>query len=165
MRALLKPVYALFDAVVFKKVREGLGGNMKFFVGGGALLDIELQRFYYAIGIPMYQGYGLTEAAPIISTNGPRAHKLGTSGRIVPDMDVRICDDEGNELTTGEKGEIVVRGENVMAGYWKNPSATAEALRDGWLHTGDLGFMDEDEYLYVLGRVKSLLRSTNSPFM
>ncbi len=157
LKALLKPLYALFDAVVFKKVREGLGGNMKFFVGGGALLDIELQRFYYALGIPMYQGYGLTEASPIISANSVDGYKMGSSGRIPENMEVKICNDDGVEVPLGEKGEIVVRGENVMKGYWKNEEATAETIRDGWLYTGDMGYMDPDGFLYVLGRYKSLL--------
>ncbi len=157
MRALLKPIYALFDAVVFKKVRDGLGGNMKYFFGGGALLDIELQRFFYAIGIPIYQGYGLTEASPIISANGEEAYKMGSSGLIPENMEVKICDDEGVELPMGEKGEIVVRGENVMKGYWKNEAATAETIKEGWLYTGDMGYLDPDGFLYVLGRYKSLL--------
>jgi len=161
LRALRAPLHALFDRILFSKVREGFGGEMEYFIGGGAFLDIEMQRFFFAIGIPMYQGYGLTEAAPIISTNAPPAHKLGTSGKILPDLDVRICDTEGQDLPVGEKGEIVVRGKNVMAGYWKNPEATAEVIRDEWLYTGDLGHMDEDGYLYVLGRVKSLLISSN----
>lgn len=160
-RALRKPLHDLFDRILFSKIREGFGGSLEFFVGGGAYLDIEMQRFFYSIGIPMYQGYGLTEAAPVISTNGPDAHKLGTSGKIVPNLDLRILDEEGRELPPGRKGEIVVRGENVMAGYWRNPEATAEALRGGWLHTGDLGYVDEDGYLYVLGRIKSLLISRN----
>jgi long-chain acyl-CoA synthetase len=158
-RALRAPLHALYDRIVFSRIREGFGGSLEFFIGGGAYLDIEMQRFFYAIGIPMYQGYGLTEAAPIISTNGPRAHKLGTSGKLLPGIELRICDTEGRDLPSGQKGEIVVRGENVMAGYWKNPEATAEALRDGWLHTGDLGFVDSDGYLSVLGRIKSLLIS------
>ena len=157
LRFLLKPIYALFDAVVFKKVREGLGGNMKFFIGGGALLDIELQRFFYAIGIPMYQSYGLTEASPAISINSMNGYKMGSSGQIPENMEVKICDDEGVEVPLGEKGEIVVRGENVMKGYWKNEEATADTVRDGWLYTGDMGYMDPDGYLYVLGRYKSLL--------
>jgi len=157
LKALLKPIYALFDAVVFKKVREALGGNMKFFVGGGALLDIELQRFYYALGIPMYQGYGLTEASPIISANSVDGYKMGSSGRIPENMEVKICDDDGVEVPLGEKGEIVVRGENVMKGYWKNEEATADTIRDGWLFTGDMGYLDSDGFLYVLGRYKSLL--------
>jgi len=157
MKLLLKPIYALFDAVVFKKVRDGLGGNMKFFIGGGALLDIELQRFFYAIGIPMYQAYGLTEASPAISLNSADGYKMGSSGTIPENMEVKICNDEGSEVPLGEKGEIVVRGENVMKGYWKNETATAETIRDGWLFTGDMGYMDPDGFLYVLGRFKSLL--------
>jgi len=156
-KALLKPIYALFDAVVFKKVRNAMGGNMKFFIGGGALLDIELQRFFYAIGIPMYQGYGLTEASPIISANSPEIHKLGASGVIPENLEIRICNDEGDELPMGEKGEIVIRGENVMIGYWKNEEATSDTIKEDWLYTGDMGYMDMDGFLYVLGRYKSLL--------
>lgn len=154
---LLKPYIWLFDKIIFKKVREAFGGRLEFFVGGAALLDLELAKFFYAIGIPMFQGYGLTEAAPIISGNSQAHHKLGSSGKVVRNLEVKICDDDGNDLPTGEKGEIVIRGENVMLGYWKNESATAEALRDGWLYTGDMGYLDSDNYLYVLGRFKSLL--------
>ena len=158
-RFLLKPLVALFDVVLFRKVREAFGGCMKFFIGGGALLDAELQRFFYAIGIPMFQGYGLSEATPVISTNSPKYHwhRFGSSGKIVIPLDLRIVDEQGRELPRGEKGEIIIRGENVMAGYWKNPEATAEAIRDGWLHTGDMGYVSQDEFLYVLGRFKSLL--------
>ena len=156
-RFLLWPEYRFFDMILFKKIRAGFGGRLKFFVGGGALLDIELQRFFYAIGMPMYQGYGLSEAAPVISSNSARKAKMGTSGPIADNMIVRIFDDEGKEVPIGQKGEIVVKGENVMKGYWKNESATKETLKDGWLHTGDMGYMDKDGFLYVLGRFKSLL--------
>jgi long-chain acyl-CoA synthetase len=156
-RVLAKPLLALYDALIFRKIRASFGGRLQFIIGGGALLDIELQRFFYAIGIPMLQGYGLTEAAPVISANTLERHKLGSSGRIVPDLEVRICHAGGRALPPGTRGEIVVRGDNVMAGYWRNEKATAEVLRDGWLYTGDLGYVDEDGFLYVLGRVKSLL--------
>jgi long-chain acyl-CoA synthetase len=152
-----KPLLAVYDKLLFSKIRSNFGGRLKFFVGGGALLDIELQRFFYAVGIPMLQGYGLTEAAPVISANTLTQHKLGSSGRVMPDLEVRICDSDGNPLPAGAHGEIVVRGENVMAGYWRNEKATEEALRGGWLYTGDLGYFDKDGFLYVLGRVKSLL--------
>lgn len=152
-----KPLLALYNKILFSKIREGFGGELKFFIGGGALLDIELQRFFYAIGIPMCQGYGLSEAAPVISSNALHAIKFGSSGRLVKYMKLKIVDAEGNELPTGEKGEIIVKGDNVMLGYWKNPTATADTLRDGWLHTGDMGYMDKDGFLYVLGRFKSLL--------
>ncbi len=156
-RSLLGPLYRLFDAILFSKVRAGFGGRLRFFVGGGALLDIELQRFFYAIGIPMYQGYGLTEASPVISSNTPDFHKMGSSGKVVPWLDLKICGEDGVEKPIGTQGEIIVRGDNVMAGYWNNEKATEETIRDGWLHTGDLGYLDKDGYLYVLGRTKSLL--------
>ena len=152
-----KPLMLLFDKIIFKAVRQGLGGNMKFFVGGGALLDIDLQRYYYAIGIPMYQGYGLSEATPIISANSPARHIFGSSGKIVQPMEIKILDADGVEQPFGSKGEICIKGENVMAGYWKNPKSTADTIVDGWLHTGDMGYMRDEEMLYVVGRFKSLL--------
>lgn len=147
----------LYDQLLFKKIRQGFGGNLQFFIGGGALLDIELQRFYYAIGIPMWQGYGLSEATPVISSNSAKKHKLGSSGHLVSHLELKICNDHGESLPPGEKGEIVIKGENVMAGYWKNKEATRQTVRNGWLYTGDLGYMDADGFLNVLGRFKSLL--------
>ncbi|MFW5656864.1 MAG: AMP-dependent synthetase/ligase [Bacteroidota bacterium] len=158
-RALLKPLYAFFDKILFSKIRENFGGRLRFFVGGGALLDIEIQRFFFAIGIPMYQGYGLSEAAPVISSNNVDRHKMGSSGVICDNLEITIRDDDGNVLPTGVKGEIVIRGENVMAGYWRNEVSTKETIKDGWLYTGDLGYMSADGFLYVLGRFKSLLIS------
>ena len=152
-----KPLVSLFDKIIFKKVRQGLGGEMKFFVGGGALLDIDLQRYYCAIGIPMYQGYGLSEATPIISANSAAKHIFGSSGKVVSPMEIKILDADGVEQPFGSKGEICIKGENVMAGYWKNPKSTADTIVDGWLHTGDMGYMRDAEMLYVVGRFKSLL--------
>ena len=162
-RCLLKPAVALFDKILYSKVREAFGDELQFFIGGGALLDSELQRFFYAIGIPMFQGYGLSEATPVISTNAPSKgnHRFGSSGRLVQPLEIKILDDEGRELPVGEKGEIVIKGENVMAGYWKNPESTADTVREGWLHTGDMGYMGKDNFLYVLGRFKSLLISSD----
>ena len=157
LKILKKPMYKLYDKLLFSKIRGILGGRLEFFVGGGALLDIELQKFYYAIGLPIYQGYGLSEASPVISANNPDNHKMGSSGRIARNLELKICDEEGNALPVGEKGEIVIKGENVMVGYWKNEEATGEVIKDGWLYTGDMGYMDKDEFLYVLGRFKSLL--------
>lgn len=161
LRLLLKPLVALFDKLLLSKVRESFGGELRFFIGGGALLDKDLQRFYIGIGLPMYQGYGLSEATPVISTNTPEYYRLGSSGKLVQPIQLRICDSEGKELPLGEQGEIVVKGENVMAGYWKNPEATAATVRDGWLYTGDLGYMSSEGLLYVLGRFKSLLISSD----
>ena len=156
-----KILLSIYDKLLFSKVRQAMGGKLRFFVGGGALLDIELQRFFYAIGIPMFQGYGLSEATPIISANGEKRHKLGSSGVLVENLELKICDFEGKELPVGEKGEIVVKGENVMQGYWRNPEATKQTVIDGWLYTGDMGYMDKDGFLYVLGRFKSLLISSD----
>ena len=156
-----RPLLALYDKIFFSKIREVFGGQLKFFVGGGALLDIQMQKFYYALGIPMFQGYGLSEATPVISANATEKHKLGSSGFLVTPMELKICDVDGKELPLGEKGEIVILGENVMAGYWKNPKATSETVRDGWLYTGDMGYMDKDGFLYVTGRFKSLLISSD----
>ena len=158
-----KPLVDLFDKILFKKVRESFGGRMKFFVGGGALLDIELQRFFCAVGMPMFQGYGLTEATPIICANSAGHARFGSSGRLVKPMDCVILDAEGKEVPHGTRGEIVIRGENVMAGYWKNPKATADTVIDGWLHTGDMGYIcpEDPDFLYVVGRFKSLLISSD----
>ena len=157
LQKLKKPLLKLYDKILFRKIREAYGGELDYFIGGGALLELELQRFFYALGIPMYQGYGLTEASPVISSNSASRHKLGSSGALVNNMDLKICDDDGNELPVNQKGEIVIRGGNVMYGYWKNEAATRESIRDGWLYTGDMGYMSEDGFLYVLGRFKSLL--------
>ncbi len=157
LRFWTKPMLSLFDKILFSKIREGFGGNIDFLIGGGALLDIDLQRFFYAIGMPMFQGYGLSEATPIISSNGLVHHKLGSSGILVKPLELKIVDFDDHVLPVGEKGQIVVKGENVMAGYYKNPDSTAEVLKDGWLYTGDMGYMDADGFLYVVGRFKSLL--------
>ena len=161
MRVFLKPLVTLFDKLIFSKVRENFGGELRFFVGGGALLDKELQNFYIGVGMPMFQGYGLSEATPVISSNGPDLYRFGSSGKLVVPIELKICDADGKELPTGELGEIVVKGENVMAGYWKNPVATAETVRDGYLYTGDLGYMSAEGLLYVKGRFKSLLISSD----
>lgn len=157
MKFLLWPFVFLADRSVFASIRKVFGGNLRFFVGGGALLDTELQRYYRTLGIPMYQGYGLSEASPVISSNRPQCYRFGSSGQIVQPMELRICDEEGNSLPEGEMGEIVIRGDNVMKGYWKNEQATREAIRDGWLYTGDMGYVGKDSLLYVTGRFKSLL--------
>lgn len=163
LQAWRAPLVKLFDKIIFKAVREGFGGRMKFFVGGGALLDIELQRYFCAVGMPMFQGYGLSEATPIICANSMGHAIFGSSGRIVTPLDLKICDDEGNEVPHGQKGEIVIKGENVMAGYWKNPESTEKTIIDGWLHTGDMGYVTDKHpgFLWVVGRFKSLLISAD----
>jgi long-chain acyl-CoA synthetase len=146
------------NLIIFGKVRKMVfGRSIKFCVGGGALLDVKQQEFFAALGAPIYQGYGLTEAAPIISTNTPSKHKFGTSGPVFPSIECKLVKADGSLAGVGETGELVIRGDNVMKGYFKNPEATAKALRDGWLYTGDLAYMDKDGFLVVVGREKALL--------
>jgi long-chain acyl-CoA synthetase len=150
--------YFMAKLLVFNKIKKALFGNsIRFCVGGGAFLDIKQQQFFAALGVPVYQGYGLTEAAPIISSNTPRIHKFGTSGIIAPSVSCKVMDENGVEVQQGTMGHITITGENVMLGYYRNPEATAEVLRDGRLWTGDLGSMDEDGFLAVIGRAKALL--------
>lgn len=153
--------YALASLLIFPKLRKVFGNRIKYCVGGGALLEARQQHFFAAIGVPVYQGYGLTEAAPIISSNSPERYKFGTSGMVAPSVTCKIMKSDDEEAKVGERGEIVITGENVMKGYFKNPKATKEALRtvDGqtWLWTGDLGYFDEDGFLVVTGRAKALL--------
>ena len=146
-------------SLIFNKLKNVFGGKINYMVGGGALLDIKQQQFYRAIGTPVYQGYGLTEAAPIISSNTPHIFKMGTSGKIMPSISCRIMKDDQVEAKSGEIGEIVIKGDNVMKGYYKNETDTNKTIKDGWLWTGDLGFMDEDGFLVVTGRNKALLIS------
>ena len=153
--------YSIASLLVFPKLRKVFGNRIKYCVGGGALLEARQQHFFAAIGVPVYQGYGLTEAAPIISSNSPECYKFGTSGMIAPTVTCRIMKSDTEEAKVGERGEIVIKGDNVMKGYFKNPKATAEVLRvengETWLWTGDLGYYDEDGFLVVTGRAKALL--------
>lgn len=153
--------YALASLLVFPSLRKVFGNRMQYCVGGGALLEAKQQHFFAAIGVPVYQGYGLTEAAPVISSNTPERHKFGTSGVVAPSVKCRIMKSDTEEAKVGERGEIVIQGENVMKGYFKNPEASSDVLReeaDGtWLWTGDLGYYDEDGFLVVTGRAKALL--------
>src|SRR3546814_324700 len=119
---------ALRDVLVRKKVRERFGGRLKAFVSGGAPLNYDIGLFFVALGMRILQGYGQTESAPVVSCNRPASNKLHTVGSPLAGVEVKIAED----------GEILVRGELVMQGYWNNPQATAEAVRDGWLHTGDI---------------------------
>jgi long-chain acyl-CoA synthetase len=151
-------VHAIAKGLIFKKLKTMVfGPNIRFCVGGGALLDIKQQEFFASLGVPIYQGYGLTEAAPIISSNSPLSYKFGTSGRVAASVECTIRRQDGSICPVGETGEIVIRGDNVMKGYYKNPEASAKALRDGWLWTGDLAYFDEDGFLVVVGREKALL--------
>lgn len=138
---------ALLDILVRKKVRARFGGRLKAFVSGGAPLNYDIGLFFVALGMRILQGYGQTESAPVVSCNRPASNKLHTVG---PPL-------AGVEVKTAEDGEILVRGELVMQGYWNNPQATAEAIRDGWLHTGDIGRIDEDGCIEITDRKKDII--------
>ncbi len=135
------------DKLVRDKVRGRFGGRLKALVSGGAPLNPEVGTFFSALGLTLLQGYGQTEAAPVVSCNLPDRIKMATVGRPLPGVEVRIAGD----------GEILVRGGLLMDGYWNNPQATAEALKDGWLHTGDIGAFDEDGFLSITDRKKDLI--------
>ena len=135
------------DRLVFSKVRAGIGGRLRYAVSGSAPLPVSVMEFFTAIGMPIIEGYGLTETAPILTVNPPGALRSGSVGRAVRDVEIRIADD----------GEILARGANIMAGYYNKPAATAEVLRDGWFHTGDIGAFDKDGYLSITDRKKDLL--------
>jgi len=150
--------YMLAKTLVFNKIKAMIfGTKILYCVGGGALLDVKQQEFFAAFGLPIFQGYGLTEAAPIISSNSPLKYKFGTSGTLCASIDCRLLKADGSEAAIGENGEIVIRGGNVMKGYFENPEASAAALKDGWLYTGDIAHWDRDGFLVVVGREKALL--------
>jgi long-chain acyl-CoA synthetase len=144
---LVRASAALAERVVFSAIRSRLGGRLRFLVSGSAPLDASVLEFFHGIGLPIVEGYGLTETAPILTVNPPDAPRAETVGRPLPNVELRIAED----------GEILARGPNIMAGYYNKPDATAEVLADGWLATGDIGTIDAAGYLRITDRKKDLL--------
>ena len=147
IRPILKLTYYLLDKLVLNKVRLSLGGRLKYSISGGASLNPSMAKFFEALGIRVLEGYGLTETAPIISVNPLANYKFGTVGKIILGVEVKIADDK----------EILVKGPNVMEGYYNNQKASQEVFENGWFKTGDLGFIDTDGYLAIIGRKKEMI--------
>ncbi len=148
-------IWKLANRIVYSQVRARLGGKVEIYVSGGAPLGKELAEWYASIGIRIHEGYGLTETSPVIAINSPRAHKLGTVGRPLSNVEVRIADDS----------EILVRGPSVFRAYWNRPEETRDAFVDGWFKTGDIGGLDEDGFLSVTDRKKDLLKTSGGKFI
>ncbi len=156
---ILKMQWSIADSLVFSKIRAGLGGGAngaQRFSAGGAPLAPELAEFFWSVGVTIHQGYGLTETSPVVTANIPAANKIGTVGRPIPHVQVKIADD----------GEILVKGPNVMQGYYHKPDATREVFTpDGWFRTGDIGWLDDDGYLTITDRKKELLKTAAGKFV
>jgi len=149
------PTWRLANDLVFSKIRAGMGGNIKTFISGGAPLGRELAQWFAAVGIRIHEGYGLTETSPVIAVNTPVNHRIGTVGKILTNLEVRIAED----------GEILVRGPSVFKGYWNRPEETKNAFEDGWFKTGDIGQIDADGYLSVTDRKKDLIKTSGGKFI
>ncbi len=147
--------WKLANRLVFSKIREGLGGRVETFISGGAPLGRELAEWFATVGIRIHEGYGLTETSPVIAVNTPVNHRIGTVGKILSNLEVRIADD----------GEILVRGPSVFKGYWNRPEETQSAFQDGWFKTGDIGHIDADGYLSVTDRKKELIKTSGGKFI
>lgn len=149
------PSWKLANRLVFSKVRAGMGGKAEEFISGGAPLGRELAEWYADIGIPIHEGYGLTETSPVIAVNTPAAHKLGTVGKPLPEVEVRIAED----------GEVLARGPSIFSGYWNRPDETQAAFEDGWFKTGDIGDVDSDGFLSITDRKKDLIKTSGGKFI
>jgi len=145
----------IFDFLVYKKLRDGLGGNLKMMICGGAPLAADLEKFFWGIGVNVFVGYGLTESSPVIAVNYPKNHKLGTVGKPLFDVQIKLEAD----------GELFAKGDNIMRGYHKNPDKTSKNIIDGWLKTGDLAKIDEEGFVTIIGRKKEMFKTANGKYV
>lgn len=151
----VKMQWALADKLVYSKIRQGTGDKLRLVFSGGAPLAKELAEFFWAVGIPIYQGYGLTETSPVLTTNYPH-NRTGSSGKPIPNVELRIAED----------GEILAKGPCIMQGYYNRPEETRGAMsEDGWFRTGDIGYLDRDNYLYITDRKKDLIKTAAGKFV
>jgi long-chain acyl-CoA synthetase len=147
--------WKIADQLVFSKVRQGMGGRARIYISGGAPLGRELAEWFATIGIRIHEGYGLTETSPVIAVNNPIAHKLGTVGKPLSNLELRIAED----------GELLVRGPSVFKEYWNRPDDTLAAFTEGWFKTGDIGFIDDDGFLHITDRKKDLIKTSGGKFI
>lgn len=160
----LRLKHAVADALVCSKVRARLGGRVRILFSGAAPLSRELAEFFYAMGLPVYEGYGLTETSPVIAANCPGSVKLGTVGRVIPGVEVRLGEEKTNQ-DGGVGREILVRGPNVTSGYCHLEEENREAFVDGWFHTGDLGILDSEGFLTITGRKNNLFKTSGGKYV
>ena len=149
------PSWKLANKLIFSKIRQGLGGRVETFISGGAPLGRELAEWFATVGIRIHEGYGLTETSPVIAVNSPINHRIGTVGKVLPNIEVRIAED----------GEVLARGPSIFSGYWNRPEETKSAFEDGWFKTGDIGHIDGDGYLSVTDRKKELIKTSGGKFI
>jgi long-chain acyl-CoA synthetase len=147
--------WRIADWLLYSKVRAGMGDRAQLYISGGAPLGRELAQWFADVSIRIHEGYGLTETSPVIAVNTPEAHKLGTVGKPLPNIEVRIADD----------GEVLVRGPSVFQGYWSLPEETRNAFVDGWFKTGDIGNIDKDGFLSITDRKKDLIKTSGGKFI
>ncbi len=143
--------WKLADKLIFSKVREAFGGQVKLFLSGGAPLGLDTAKWFASVGIAVWEGYGLTETSPVIALNSPKAQRMGSVGKLMPNVELRFAED----------GELLVRGPSIFKGYWQKPTANAECFdAEGWFRTGDIGRLDADGFLYITDRKKELLKTS-----
>jgi long-chain acyl-CoA synthetase len=147
--------WKLANKLVYSKIREGVGGRARLFISGGAPLGRELAAWYADLGIRIDEGYGLTETSPVIAVNVPGSHRLGTVGKVLDNLEVKMAAD----------GEVLVRGPSVFKGYWNMPEETAASFEDDWFKTGDIGHLDDDGYLSITDRKKDLIKTSGGKFI